>query len=359
MADFLVRRDDPRAFRTDDGEPAQTDVPDGAVQFEVERFGLTANNLTYAVFADRWRYWDFFPAPPGWGRIPVWGFGRVSASGVDGVAVGHRFYGYWPMSSRVTLPVVAGAAGLVASAPARASLPAVYNRYLSALPDTGFPPEHDDAAALVRPLFLTGWLIAHQLARAEWHGADAVVLTSASSRTAWCTASVIRERDHRPELIGLTSAHHVAATAGLGLYDQVLSYDEVDALPTDRGVVLVDVAGNVRTRSAIHSATRDVLRASLMVGATHWTQADFEGSGLPGPEPVLFFAPTVADETAAELGPAAFARRLGAAWSSFAATRLPELIEIRHATGADALAEAYSSCLDGDVDPREGWVFTV
>jgi hypothetical protein len=53
MVDFLVRRDDPRAFRIDAGEPARSDVAAGTVQFEVERFGLTANNLTYAVFADR------------------------------------------------------------------------------------------------------------------------------------------------------------------------------------------------------------------------------------------------------------------------------------------------------------------
>lgn len=359
MADFLVRRNDPRAFRVDAGEEPRTDVPEGSVQFEIERFGLTANNLTYAVFADRWRYWDFFPAPAGWGRIPVWGFGRVTASGVDSVPVGSRFYGYWPMSSRVTLEVAADAAGLVATSAARASLAAVYNRYLPALARTGFPPELDDAAAVVRPLFLTGWLIADQLARARWHGARAVVLTSASSKTAWCTAAAIREHGDPPELIGLTSARHVAGTAGLGLYDQVLSYDEVDALPRERGLILVDVAGDVGTRAAIHLAAQDVLRASVMVGATHWTRADFEGSGLPGPEPVLFFAPSVADEAATALGPAPFARRIGAAWASFATARLPDLIEIRHATGADELARVYGSCLDGDVDPGVGWVFTV
>jgi hypothetical protein len=359
MVDFLVRRDDPRAFRIDAGEPARSDVAAGTVQFEVERFGLTANNLTYAVFADRWRYWDFFSAPQGWGRVPVWGFGRVHASGVDGVAAGDRFYGYWPMSSRVTLQVAAGAGGLVESSAARASLPAVYNRYLRALPQTGFPPEHDDAAAVVRPLFLTGWLIADSLAGVAWHGADVAVLTSASSRTACCTASAIRDHDDPPFLIGLTSASRVASTAGLGLYDEVLAYDQVDALPRDRGIVLVDIAGNSRIRAGIHQMTRDVLRASIMVGATHWTRAGFDGSGLPGPEPVLFFAPSVAGERAAALGPTAFARLIGAAWSTFAVARVPELIEVRHAAGVDALAKAYASFVEGNVDPREGLVFTL
>jgi hypothetical protein len=39
--------------------------------------------------------------------------------------------------------------------------------------------------------------------------------------------------------------------------------------------------------------------------------------------------------------------------------RAPELIEIRHATGADALATAYASLVEGDVDPRKGMVFTL
>ncbi|MDT7593409.1 MAG: hypothetical protein QOH45_2940, partial [Pseudonocardiales bacterium] len=82
MTDFLVRRDDLRIHRTDDGEQALASAAEGTVQFRVERFGLTANNLTYAVFGDSYGYWQFFPAPAGWGRIPVWGFGAVSVSGV-------------------------------------------------------------------------------------------------------------------------------------------------------------------------------------------------------------------------------------------------------------------------------------
>jgi hypothetical protein len=358
VADFPVRRDDPRTHRIDAGEPARTEVAAGTVQFTVERFGLTANNLTYAVFADRWHYWDFFPAPEGWGRIPVWGFGRVEASGVDGVAPGDRLYGYWPMSSRVTLQVAAAPFGVVDASAARASLPGVYNRYLRALPETGFLPQHDDAAAVVRPLFLTGWLIADQLATRDWHGAGTVVLTSASSRTASCTAWAIRQLDNPPRLVGLTSPQRVSATAALGLYDEVLAYDQAPALPTDRPAVLIDVAGDPGIRAAVHRAFADVLRASIMVGATHWQAADLDGDGLPGPEPVLFFAPSAAEERNAALGPAAFARRIGTAWTTFAA-QAGDLVRIRHETGADALARAYAALLEGDVDPREGLVFSI
>ena len=358
MTDFLVRRDDLRTYRTDDGEKVLASVAEGTVQFSVERFGLTANNLTYGVFGDMLGYWHFFPAPEGWGRIPVWGFGEVSASGVEGIVPGDRFYGYWPMSSYVTLEARADDAGFVESSAARAPLPAVYNRYLRAVPEAGFEPDGDDASAIMRPLFVTGWLIADQLAADGWHGADAVVLASASSKTAYATASAIGGHDDRPSLIGLTSAANVEFTAGLGLYDTVLTYDDIGALPTDRRIVLIDIAGDAGVRRKVHEVTWDVLQASIMVGATHWENATFEGDDLPGPEPVMFFAPTVAEERTAALGPATFARRVGGAWAVFAG-RLTELIEIEHATGPEALAAAYTGFIEGEADPRKGLVFTL
>ena len=53
---------------------------DGEVRVSVEHFALTSNNITYGVFGDGMRYWDFFPSAQDtailWGRIPVWGFRR-------------------------------------------------------------------------------------------------------------------------------------------------------------------------------------------------------------------------------------------------------------------------------------------
>jgi hypothetical protein len=97
--DFLVAKDD--LART---EIRPTALPEmigaGEVLFEIERFSFTANNITYAVFGDQMGYWQFFPAPEGWGRIPVWGFARVLRSEVEGIDPGLRLYGYWPMSTR-------------------------------------------------------------------------------------------------------------------------------------------------------------------------------------------------------------------------------------------------------------------
>lgn len=53
-------------------------IGDGEALLRVDRVGLTANNVTYAVLGESFRYWDFFPPgngwAPGWGMVPLWGF---------------------------------------------------------------------------------------------------------------------------------------------------------------------------------------------------------------------------------------------------------------------------------------------
>ena len=97
--DFLVAKTDLRRTELREVEPPP--LADGEARLAIERFALTANNITYAVFGEAMRYWDFFPGPEGWGRIPVWGHARVEASNHPDLAVGQRFYGYYPMSTHL------------------------------------------------------------------------------------------------------------------------------------------------------------------------------------------------------------------------------------------------------------------
>jgi hypothetical protein len=49
------------------------DLSDGEVRLRVDRVGLSANNVTYAVLGQPLRYWQFFPArSTGWVRSWVW-----------------------------------------------------------------------------------------------------------------------------------------------------------------------------------------------------------------------------------------------------------------------------------------------
>ena len=151
MSDFMVKRDDLRECRI-----AGSKVPElerGQALLRVERFGLTANNITYAVFGQVMSYWDFFPAEKGWGRVPMWGFAEVERSKAKDVEPGARVYGYLPPSSYlVVTPADAGAEGFVDGSPQRAALPSAYQRYVATDADPFYRVDTEDLQMLLRPL---------------------------------------------------------------------------------------------------------------------------------------------------------------------------------------------------------------
>src|SRR6188472_2393651 len=118
MTDFLVRRDDLRVSRL--GDPDPPEVGSGEALLRVDTFGLTSNNVTYAVLGDAMSYWSFFPAADGWGRVPMWGFAEVERSEADGVDPGARVYGYLPPSTQLAVvPTDADERGFLDGAPHR------------------------------------------------------------------------------------------------------------------------------------------------------------------------------------------------------------------------------------------------
>ena len=78
--DFELHRNDFHTSRFLYTDPPSPD--DGEALLRVESFGLTSNNITYAVFGEAMNYWDFFPASgPEWGKLNVWGYARVEIRG--------------------------------------------------------------------------------------------------------------------------------------------------------------------------------------------------------------------------------------------------------------------------------------
>ncbi len=222
--DFLIATSDLHRCRFEDGEPPAPG--DGEALLAVDRFGLSANNITYAKFGEAMSYWSFFPAPEGWGRMPVWGFATVAESRVEALPEGARIYGYLPPSSELLVrPARAGAQGFVDASAHRAALPAAYNSYQRTDGDPYYDAAREDQQMLLRPLFFTSWLIDDFLRDSELFGAGTVVLSSASSKTASGLAFLL-SREGDAEVLGLTSAGAADFTRSLGVYDEVLRYDE-------------------------------------------------------------------------------------------------------------------------------------
>jgi mannose-6-phosphate isomerase class I len=76
---------------------------DGEVLVRIDKFGLTANNVSYAVSGDMIGYWKYYPAEGEWGKVPVWAFGDVIESRSAEIPVGERIWGFFPMATHVVL----------------------------------------------------------------------------------------------------------------------------------------------------------------------------------------------------------------------------------------------------------------
>jgi hypothetical protein len=347
--DLLVDRTDLRDSRL---QSREIECGDGEVLFEIERFALTANNITYAVAGDSaFGYWKFFPAPDHWGRVPVWGFARVSLSKHPDVAVGERFYGYFPMATHlVVVPQRVGSSGFVDGVPHRAALPPVYNHYQRA----GGERRDEIAQMLLRPLFMTSFLLDDFLADNHFFGARRVILSSASSKTSLGLAfELAHKRKGRVTVTGLTAPKNVEFVRRLGFYDEVVTYTDLESLDTNVPSVLVDMAGNADVLRRVHEHLADALRHSCTVGATHWQDAARTAPTLPGPQPAMFFAPSHIQKRNKEWGAGGLERHLAPDWLDFVAdsARWFEVVEHR---GPAAMQRAYLEMLEGSTPPNRG-----
>ena len=82
-------------------------LSDRQVRLRIERFALTANNVTYAASSFAIGYWQFFHvAEDGYGLVPVWGFANVIESASEVVAAGDRFFGFYPMASELVVEML-------------------------------------------------------------------------------------------------------------------------------------------------------------------------------------------------------------------------------------------------------------
>jgi uncharacterized protein DUF2855 len=355
--DFVVARNDLQQCKLIDTEiPAADALPSDALLVKVERFALTANNITYAVMGDELKYWQIFPAPLGFGNIPVWGFGEVIASKHPNVAVGERLFGYFPMATHLVIEAVdVSKRALRDGAEHRKQVSPVYNLYSRITGDPAFAGRQGDLQALLRPLFMLSFLVDDFLAENDDFGARGVLLSSASSKTAFGLAHLLHSRGRK--VIGLTSASNAGFVGSLGCYDEVVTYDRVASLPAAAPAAFVDMAGSSALRAELHHHFREQMTCSVRVGLTH-RATDAEEGALPGAKPRWFFAPDHIRKRAKDWGPGGIDRRFGVAWSGFAPL-LEKCLTVVESRGPDAVQRVYQDTLKGRIPPEQGHMLSL
>ncbi|MEQ1928955.1 MAG: DUF2855 family protein [Parvularculaceae bacterium] len=330
----------------------------GEVLARVDRFALTANNITYGVVGERIGYWKFFPADDGFGIIPVWGFADVVESASPDIEPGERLYGYFPMATHLVLkPGKVAKERLLDVSAHRSDLPTVYNSYARVRAEAHFDPAMEDLRMLLFPLYATSFCLFDFLIDNKWFGAEQALIVSASSKTAIGLAYALKADRASPRRVGLTSARNAERVKSLRLYDDVVTYDEMSAIDIARKTVIIDMSGDGKVLSRLHTLLGDNMRYTSNVGVTHYEAAGM-GPGFIKERSAMFFAPGHIQKRSADWGPGVFERKAFEFWKDAAAKSVSWLTFDRRA-GFEAIGPAYLEALAGSTPPDRGLVISV
>ncbi len=356
---FEVDRRDFRETRLADA-PSHELAP-GQLRLAIERFAFTSNNVSYALAGDMLDYWGFFPAERPWGRIPAIGIGTVVESANSAIATGGRYFGFYPMATELVIDAQRrGEHGFRDVGPHRADHAVTYTDFRDVTGDASWDDDRTDEYLLLWGMFMTSFLVDDQLGDRDFAGASQTLVTSASSKTSISLASCLAERDG-VKTAGLTSARNRSFVEGLGLYDRVITYDEVDQLDAAIRSGVVDMAGNPSVRASIHNHFGDNLAFSTSVGATHWEAqggaADPQASSapLPGPVPEFFFAPAQRAKRVEEWGAAELDARIDRAYRNLV-DQSSRWLQVQHRHGPAGIEATYRDLLEGRADPSAGFI---
>ncbi len=347
------------------------ELHDGQIRLRIDRFAVTANNVSYAGAGDMLGYWNFFPSsdPSTWGRVPAVGYAEIVESRNADLPVGGRYHGWFPMAETVTFTATANRDGFRDDGEHRQAHAPIYRAFsrTDADPFHDEAPDGEDRHCLLRVLLLTGFLADEFFADSggatangdePFFGAEQVVVLSASSKTAIGFSERAAKRDGLA-VVGLTSGTNADFVRSLGFYDTVVTYDQID--DPDSGIplvdsVVIDMAGNPNVLAAVHQRLGERVKYSMMIGRSHHDAVpNASAAVLPGASPQFFFAPTALDRLVAGWGAAEYRRRTTEATQEFIdASRSWMTIDERR--GPDGPASAWASIYASEVSPDVGVV---
>ena len=350
---MLFRRDNLAASEI--RVPVLADLQPGEVRLAIEKFGLTANNVSYARFGDGEHvpFWNAFPGPPELGRVPIWSFVRVTESRHSGIPVGGRYFGYVPMASHHTVLAEVTPRGFMDTSAQRRFL---HPWYLTFQP-ADEPESLDDFRALMRPVFPASFNLANLVERQATLGAKSLIITSASCKTAIGMADELLARRAGIATVAITSAVNKAFVESLGIYDEVNTYDAIKLATVASPAVFIDFTGAAQVQQTVYQYFAPSLSYGALIGFTHPDPDDMAPPGLPDPQPEPFFTPVVEDRAIAEQGAERYYSRYHESETRFL-RRMASWLAIRPGQGPAEVADAFRCLVAGDQAPDVGRILT-
>ncbi|MGB7336313.1 MAG: DUF2855 family protein [Salaquimonas sp.] len=340
-------------------EAADMEIINGEIALKVERFGFSANNITYGVAGDTLGYWKFFKQAgeenADWGLLPVWGFAEVTQSKCKGLEIGERLFGYFPPATHVIMkPAGVKPTHFYDGSAHRAELPGAYNLYRRVAAEPGYNRSGDDLRMLLYPLYLTSFAIWDQLKEFGWYGAKQILIVSASSKTCIGLAFALSSDETAPKTVGLTSPRNTGFVNGLGLYDSTISYDDMEAKIEQVPTIIVDMAGNAETLGRLHELLGDNLKKNIDVGITDW-RGFGKDKRINREAREFFFAPARIGKRVDDWGAEKYNQQT-ASFIMDAAAHSARWLKLEKLNGLEALDAVVTDIRDGKISPDRGLI---
>lgn len=238
---------------------------------------------------------------------------------------------------------------------------------------------------LYRPLFWTSFWCEDWLQAFAYRGADHVLISSASAKTAFCLAYLLGKRKQEHQftfrIVGLTSQRNLAFTRGLRLYDDVLGYDSFESSdvlqPSSGKWLYIDVAGNdeLNFKLQTHFSTSKFSFTSVQLGLTNLSPSapsavstKFTTNTSPSDprqtssrghmDMEQFFMPEWLAVRKNQLSIAQITSMQAKAWGELMRDG-KEWVRLEHVFGGERVVQAYKEVAHKGTDPTTGAIWSL
>jgi hypothetical protein len=365
MSELQISKSNYADCRIIDVDLTNKALADSEVLVKIDKFALTANNITYAVVGEQIGYWKFFPPHAcvnnaaddlsAWGILPVWGYADVVKSNNAEVPVGERLFGYFPPASHLIMkPTKVRSTAWIDGSSHRATLPVSYNLYTKVESEKAYKKEFEDDRMLLYPLHITAFALYDYFKSHDWFGASQVIILSASSKTSTGLAYGIENDRSAPKQIGLTSSGNKKMVKRLGIYDRTLSYDQISEIDASKPSLIVDMSGNGKVLNDLHKHLGKNMRFCSNVGVTHWKETS-SGPDFIKERSEFFFAPSQLQKRIKEWGMQGFEEK-SAAYLRYSFEKSREWLEMTDIDGLKGMSDIFTDVCDGKIAPTVGLI---
>lgn len=219
---------------------------------------------------------------------------------------------------------------------------------------------------LDQPLFWTSYWMEDNLHETGYRGLQNILISSASSKTAFIVAYRIHLRRKsskgafNAKIVGLTSASNVEFTRKLGFYDEVYSYDQVAQVKSSGAAeewLYIDVSGNQSLNADIAKSVAPKLTVSLGMTSVEGGDATNIAKGDTS-EWESFFMPEWLAVRLKQVGAKGLKEMQKVAWAQLM-DDCRSWVQIDTYRGERDVLAAYLKTVKGGVSPDRGQMFTL